>query len=86
METFRNSQEAFQDAIRQGELEDTDNNISFKDRLSNIKLILEDITLNSNWGRTREDFYDVDDQCDYLETQLEHLVLQVKYTNVRRDI
>jgi len=86
METFRNSQEAFQDAIKQGELEDTDNNISFKDRLSNIKLILEDITLNSNWGRTREDFYDVDDQCDYLETQLEHLVLQVKYTNVRRDI
>jgi len=61
-------------------------NLSFKDRLSNIKLILEDITLNSNWGRTREDFYDVDDQCDYLETQLEHLVLQVKYTNVRRDI
>ena len=26
METFRDSQEAFQDAIRQGALEDTDNN------------------------------------------------------------
>jgi len=26
METFRDSQEAFQDAIKQGELEDTDNN------------------------------------------------------------
>ena len=26
METFRDSQQAFRDAIRQGELEDTDNN------------------------------------------------------------
>ena len=49
----------------------------------NMKIILRDIELNSNenWTATREDFYDVDHQCEYLEEQacseeLEHAAIR----------
>ena len=63
-------------------------NLSLKDRIENMKIILRDIELNSNenWVSTRENFYDVDHQCEYLEEQISFLLLQIEATDIRRDI
>ena len=62
--------------------------LSLKDRIDNMKIILRDIELNSNenWTATKEDFYDVDDQCEYLENQMTYLLLQIEATDIRRDL
>ena len=53
-----------------------------------MKIILRDIELNSNenWVSTRENFYDVDHQCEYLEEQISFLLLQIEATDIRRDL
>ena len=63
-------------------------NLSLKDRINNMKIILRDIEVNSieNWTATREDFYDVDQQCEYLEDQMTYLLLQIEATDIRRDL
>ncbi len=67
---------------------DDGQHLSLKDRIDNMKIILRDIELNSNenWTATREDFYDVDHQCEYLEEQISFLLLQVEATDIRRDL
>ena len=63
-------------------------NLSLKDRINNMRIILKDIEANSieNWTAAREDFYDVDDQCQYLENQLSYLLFQIESTDIRRDL
>ena len=67
---------------------DDTQHLSLKDRIENMKIILRDIELNSNenWVSTRENFYDVDHQCEYLEEQISFLLLQIEATDIRRDL
>lgn len=62
--------------------------LNLKDKINNIKIIIKDMELNSNenWVSTPRDFFDVDNQCEYLEGQLSHLYTQLDSINIRRDI